>query len=100
MFRNDGVAHERHCVVWREVMLVIFENNQAERIDQAVCGISGDEIHLFFSGSLIRDSEIHDSWRIREPKTIGLRQACIAILSFDEFIPEAGCPMRRLRSCI
>ena len=37
-------THDRHGVIGREVMAVVFEHDQAQRRDQPVCVRSGDDI--------------------------------------------------------
>ena len=45
---QDLGAHYGNCFVGREVVAVIFERDEIEGIDQAVGGVSGDDVNLFF----------------------------------------------------
>src|SRR5260370_13061475 len=43
-----GAAHDRHRIVGREVMPVVFERHKIQRINQSVGGVPRDDIHLVF----------------------------------------------------
>ena len=44
-------AHERGRVVGREVVAVVVERGQIERVDQRARGIAGDDVDLAVSAS-------------------------------------------------
>src|SRR2546426_5246004 len=80
MFHPRGVAYERHGVIGWEVMPVVFENNQAERLNEPICRVARNQIHLPRCGGFVSKPEIHHAGRTRKPQAVCLRETWIAIL--------------------
>src|SRR5258708_27962516 len=58
---ESGAANDGNGVIGREIMAVVFEGDQAERINQAVGGISGDDVHLMLDEGAVDEGEGHDA---------------------------------------
>src|SRR5712671_5263406 len=54
--RERGLAHDGDSVVRREVVAVVFEGNEVERVDEPVGGVAGDDVHLMIDESAVDEA--------------------------------------------
>src|SRR5690242_787972 len=95
---KSAAAKNRHGLVGREKMAVIFEDDHSERDDEPIGRTAGDHIYLMFLERPVKQTEIHDVRRRRELQAIDARQTWIAVRAFHELVAESGAPLRRMRN--
>ena len=94
------LANDGHGFVWREVVLVVLEDEKIERRNQAIGGVSGGEVDLLFFESAGEQPKIHDARRLGEAQTVGCRQSLIAVGALHEFVAESGAPFGSVGGCL
>src|ERR1700730_16364895 len=45
-FLEGGLADDGHGVVGRKVVTVVFQNDEMQRVDDAICGVARDNVNL------------------------------------------------------
>ena len=90
------LANDRDGFVGREVVFVVFEDEQVERGDEAVGGVAGDQVYLLFFEGAGQQAQIHDARRVGEVQAVGGDQALVAVGTLHEFVAESGAPVGRV----
>jgi len=93
-FRERVFANDRYGVVGREIVTIVGEADEMERIDEAVGGIAGDDVDLFVDERAVDEAEIHDARGRGELKAVALDEAAIAVGAFEEFVADTSAPAR------
>src|SRR5690242_5860890 len=98
VFCQRLLANDRDSLIWRKVVLVVFEHEQVERGYESVGHIAGNYVNLMIFESASEEAEVHDSrWR-GEMQAVGRGQPLVAVRALHEFITECGTPLRRVLS--
>ncbi len=90
--RKSGLANDGDGVVRREIVKVIGERNKAERINEAVSGVAGDDVHLMVEEGAVEEAEVHDAGRSGEAERVAIAPAAEAVGALEEFIADADVP--------
>src|SRR5713226_794533 len=61
-----------------------------ERLNEAVGGIAGDDVHFFVDERTVDEAEIHDAGRSGKMKPVELAPATEAVGTLEEFVAEAS----------
>ena len=96
MARQHLLPNDRHGLVRREVVAIVFQNEQIQRRDQSVGGISCGEVHLFVLERAGQQAQVHDARGFGEAQAVGCGQALVAVGTLHELVAEAGAPLRRI----
>src|SRR5580693_8746434 len=94
---EGGLANDRDGVVGREIVAVTFECDEAEEIDKAVGGVSGDDVYLMIDESAVDEAEVHDFGSFGEAKIVAVAPATEAVGALEKFIADADAPFGRER---
>jgi hypothetical protein len=94
---EGGLANYRDGVVRREIVAVIFECDEAEGIDKAVGGVSGDDVDLMIDESAVDEAEVHDFGSFGEAEIVAVAPAAEAVGPLEKFVPDADAPFGRER---
>jgi len=97
-FRERVLTNDRYGIVWREIVAVVREADQMERVDEAVGGIAGDDVDLLVDERSVDKAEIHNARSRGELKAVALDEAAIAVGAFEEFVADTGAPARSDRN--
>ena len=92
--------NDRHGFVRREVVAIVFQNEQIQRGDQSIGGISRCEVHLLVLESARQQAQVHDARGLGEAQAVGCGQALVTIGTLHELVTEAGAPLRRVGGCL
>ena len=90
------IAHQRDCIVWREVMTIILERNKAERLDRPVGGVGRDHVDLARIECAVEQAEVHGARRSVEMQIVSGAQPGQAVGALLEFVSNAEAPLRRV----
>jgi hypothetical protein len=94
-FSEGGLADDGDSVIRWEIVEIVLQSDEAERINLPVGGIAGDDIHLMIKKRAVNEAEIHGGGRRGETKTVAAREPSITVRAFLEFIANAGTPFWR-----
>ena len=92
-FFQRGVANYGDGVVGREIVFVVLESDEVKRVDQAVGGITGDDVDLMIEESAVKEAEVHDGWWGGEVERVTRAPAWEAVGAFQEFVADTGVPL-------
>jgi len=87
------VADDGDGVIGREIVEIVFEGNEVERVDEAVGGIAGDDVDLMIDEGSIEEAEVHDIGRGGEVEIVAGTPAGEAVGAFEKFVAYAGVPL-------
>jgi len=87
-----GTADDGDGVVGREVVAVVFEGDEVERVDEAAGGIAGDDVDLMIEQGAIEEAEVHDTWLGCEVEIVTGAPAGKTVGALEEFVADAGAP--------
>ena len=90
--RESGLANDGDSVVGRKIVKVVDERDEAERVNEAVGGIPGNDVHLMVEKGAVDEAEIHDAGRRREAKRVAIAPAAEAVGALEEFIADPDVP--------
>src|ERR1700675_5052572 len=83
--------------VRREIVAVIFENEQIERRNQAVRGVARSNIDLMIFQCRGEQAQIHDAgWR-GEAEARSASESGITVRTLHKFVAKPGAPLRSER---
>ena len=71
--RQRFLANDGHGLVGRKIMFVVVQHEQVQRRNEAVGGVSCNQIYLLISQGPWEKTEIHHSWWLCEPQAVGAR---------------------------
>jgi hypothetical protein len=91
-FGQRVVADDWDGVVGREIVAVVGEADEMERVDEAVGGIAGDDVDFFVDEGAIDEAEVHHAGCFGEMQAVALDEAAIAVGAFEKFVADAGAP--------
>jgi hypothetical protein len=74
-----GLADDGDGVVWREVMAIVFEGDEAEGVNEAVGGVAGNDVDLTIDEGAVDEAEIHHFGRFGEMKIVAAGEAAEAV---------------------
>src|SRR5205085_4960100 len=89
-------ASDRCRVVRREVATVVVDLKEIETLDQAGRRVARNHVDLIGCERTVAERQIHHPWRLWKSQPVRFRQSWISIRALDEFVAEAGAPVRRL----
>ena len=75
-------------------MAIVFQNEQVQRGDQSISGISCCEVHLLVLERAGQQAQVHDARGLGEAQAVGCRQTLVTIGTFHELVTETGAPLR------
>src|SRR6267378_398866 len=87
-----GLADDGDGVVWREVMAIVFEGDEAEGVNEAVGGVAGNDVDLAIDEGAVDEAEIHHFGRFGEMEIVAIAPAAEAVGALEEFVADAGAP--------
>src|SRR5579872_3601789 len=85
-FCERVVADDGDGVVWREIVTIVGEANEMERVDEAVGGIAGDDVYFFIDERTVDKAEVHHAGSFGEMQAVTLDEAAIAVGAFEKFV--------------
>jgi len=91
-FFEGVVANDGDGVVRGKIVAIVFEGDKMERVNQAVGGITGDDVHLMIDEGAIEEAEVHDVWWNGEVERIAIAPAAEAVGTLEEFVADTGAP--------
>ena len=65
------VAHQRNRLVGREIVAIVVEDGEPERLDGAVGGVGGDHVHLVRVERAVEQAQVHGARRLGEFEAVG-----------------------------
>ena len=86
------MADDGDGVVGREIVAVVGEGDEGEGVDEAIRGISGDNVHLMIDEGAVDKAEVHDFRRFGEMETVAIAPAVEAVWTLEEFVADARAP--------
>ena len=92
-FFEGVVANDGDGVVRREIVAIVFEGDEMERVNQAVGGIAGDDVDLVIDEGAIEEAEVHDVWWSGEVERVAITPAAEAVGTLEEFVADTGAPL-------
>ena len=93
-FLNRGLADDGDGVIGREVVMVVFEGDEMEGVDEAVGGVAGDDVGLMANEAAIEEAEVHDSGGFGEMEIVTFDKAGETVGAFEKFVADSGAPFR------
>ena len=87
------LPNDRHGVVWREIVPVVDEGDEAKSVDEPVGRVAGDDVYLMIDEGTVDKSEVHDFGRFCEMQAVVLGEARKSVGAFEEFVADAGAPL-------
>ena len=90
--RESGLPNDGDGIVGRKIVEVVGERNETQRINEAVGGVAGDDVHLMVEEGAINKAEVHDARRSRESKSVAIAPAAEAVGAFEKLIADADAP--------
>src|SRR6266581_709975 len=97
---ESGLTNDRDGVVGRKVVAVVGEGDKAEGVNEAVRGIAGDNVDLVIEEGAVDEAEVHHVRLPGEVEFVQTGQGAEAVGALEEFVADAGAPLRRDRSDI
>ena len=91
-FGERVAADDWYGVVGREIVAIVGEADEVQRVDEAVGGIAGDDVDFFIDECAIDEAEVHHARRFSEMQTVALDEAAIAVGALEKFVADAGAP--------
>jgi hypothetical protein len=89
---KSGATNDGDGVVGREIMTVVFEGDEAERVDEAVGGIAGDDVDLMIDEGAVDEAEVHHARLLGEVEGVAVAPAAETVWALEEFITDADAP--------
>jgi len=71
---------------------IVFEGEKMKGVDEAVGGISGDDVDLMIEEGAVEEAEVHDIWLGSEAEIVAGGPAGEAVGTFQEFVAYAYAP--------
>jgi len=87
------VADDGDGVIGREIVQIVFEGDEAERVDEAVGGIASDNVDLVIDEGSVEEAEVHDIGRGGEVEIVAGAPAGETVGAFEKFVAYAGMPL-------
>lgn len=97
IFFERGIANDGDRVVRREIMAIVLERDQVERVDETVSGIAGNDIDLPIDECTIDKSRIHDTGSCGKVKIVAIAPAMKTVGALDELVTDSDAPLGRDR---
>jgi hypothetical protein len=91
-FLESGAANDGNGVVGREIVAVVFEGDEAEGVDEAVGGITGDDVDLMIDEGAVDEAEVHDARLPGEVEGVAVAPAAETVGALEEFVADADAP--------
>jgi hypothetical protein len=90
---ESGAANDGNRVIGRKVMAIVFKGDQAKRINQAVGGIAGDDVHLMLDEGAVDEAEVHDAGPPGEMEGVTFAPAAETVGALEEFVADPDAPL-------
>jgi hypothetical protein len=74
-------------------MAIVFKGDQAKRINQAVGGIAGDDVHLMLDEGAVDEAEVHDAGPPGEMEGVTFAPAAETVGALEEFVADPDAPL-------
>jgi hypothetical protein len=91
--REGGLADDGDGVVRREVVAVVGESDEAERVNEAISGVASDNVDLMIDEGAVDEAEVHDFGRAGEVEIVAGSEAGETIGALEEFVANSGAPL-------
>ena len=91
------MADDGNGVVGREVVAVVFEGDESKGIDEAIGGVTRDDVNLMFDKSAVDEAEVHDFGSFGEVEIIAAAPAAETVGTLEKFVPDTDLPFGRKR---
>jgi hypothetical protein len=91
-FGEGFAADDGDGIVRGEIVAIVGEANEMERVDETVGGIAGDDVYLFIDEGAIDEAEIHDAGSFSEAQAVALDEAAVAVGAFEKLVADASAP--------
>ncbi len=89
----EGVAADYGDGVVRwEIVTVVGEADEMERVDKAIGGITSNDVDFLIDERAVDEAEVHDAGRFSEMQAVALGEAAVAVGAFEKFVADAGAP--------
>jgi len=95
--RESGLADNGNGVVGREVVAVVFEGDESEGIDEAIRGVTRDDVNLMFDKSAVDEAEVHDFGSFGEVEIIAAAPAAETVGTLEKLVADTDLPFGRKR---
>jgi hypothetical protein len=92
--RKCGLADDGNGVVRRKIVKVVGEWDETQRVNEAVCGVARNDVHLMIEKGAVEQAEVHDAGRRGEVERVALAPAAEAVGALEEFKADADAPFR------
>lgn len=86
---ESGMANDGDGVIGREIVEVVVERNELQRVNETVRGIAGDYVDLMIDERAIEEAEVHDPGLRREVEGVAIGPAAKAVGTLEEFVAYA-----------
>ena len=90
---ESGLADDGDGVVGRKVVAVVFEDDQMQRVDDAVGGIARDDVDFVVLQRAVDQAEVHDAGLLGEMQAVTLAPALEAVGALEKFEADADSPL-------
>jgi hypothetical protein len=90
--RKCGLADDGNGVVGREIVKVVNEWGETERVNESVCGVARNDVDLMIEKGAVEQAEVHDAGRSSEAERVAIAPAAEAVGALEEFIADADAP--------
>lgn len=91
--RENGLADDGHGIVRWKVVAVVGECNEAKCIDEAIGGISSDNVHLMVDERAVDEAQVHHFGRFGKVEIVASAEAGEAIGTLEKFVADTGAPL-------
>ena len=88
-----GLANDGDRIVGRKIVAVVFEDNQMQRIDDAIGGIARDDVDFVVLQRAVNQPEVHHAGLLGEMQAVTFAPASEAVGAFEKFEAHADAPL-------
>src|ERR1700688_608180 len=91
-FFKRGSADDGHCVVWRKIVAVIFQDHQMQRVDDAVGGVASHNVNFVILQSAVNQAEVHHAGLLGKMQAVSLAPSTKTVRTLQKFKTNADAP--------
>jgi len=92
-FFQRGAADDGYGIVRREIVAIVFEGDEVERVDQTVSGVARDNVDLLIDQGAVEEAKVHDTGRGGEVEIVARAPSGEPVGAFEEFVADADVPL-------
>ena len=93
-FGERVAADDWYGVVGREIVAIVGEADEVQRVDEAVGGIAGDDVYFFIDERTVDKAEVHHAGSFGEVQAVALDETAVAVGALEKFVADSGTPTR------